>query len=297
MARGNSIPQKMPDRAVQNFTTKKHIHQRPLFYIKEVIENIFGGIIIGSTIFVGGINCGAMANIVSLYDKLIHSIGKLFKNFNYNFLLLLQIVAGIVVGILLFSQIILDLMQKFEYPMMYLFIGAIIGSLPSIYRRGKIKKFNPLYLLWVILGGVLAYTLDFFPKNHFIINPTDYFQSYGTLFISGIVSAIAILIPGISLSHSLYFIGMYNSILSSIISLDLLNLFFIFLGFFIGCLFISKILSFTIKHFLAPTHLIIMGSMLTCVIEIFPGIPNNYIMIACIAGFIFGTGGVYLITK
>ena len=250
MARGNSIPQKMPDRAVQNFTTKKHIHQRPLFYIKEVIENIFGGIIIGSTIFVGGINCGAMANIVSLYDKLIHSIGKLFKNFNYNFLLLLQIVAGIVVGILLFS-----------------------------------------------LGGVLAYTLDFFPKNHFIINPTDYFQSYGTLFISGIVSAIAILIPGISLSHSLYFIGMYNSILSSIISLDLLNLFFIFLGFFIGCLFISKILSFTIKHFLAPTHLIIMGSMLTCVIEIFPGIPNNYIMIACIAGFIFGAGGVYLITK
>ena len=40
MARGNSIPQKMPDRAVQNFTTKKHIHQRPLFYIKEVIENM-----------------------------------------------------------------------------------------------------------------------------------------------------------------------------------------------------------------------------------------------------------------
>lgn len=126
--------------AVQNSTTKKHIHQRPLFYIKEVIENIFGGIIIGSTIFVGGINCGAMANIVSLYDKLIHSIGKLFKNFNYNFLLLLQIVAGIVVGILLFSQIILDLMQKFEYPMIYLFIGAIIGSLPSIYRRGKNQK-------------------------------------------------------------------------------------------------------------------------------------------------------------
>ena len=94
MARGNSIPQKMPDRAVQNFTTKKHIHQRPLFYIKEVIENIFGGIIIGSTIFVGGINCGAMANIVSLYDKLIHSIGKLFKNFNYNFLLLLNIPPG-----------------------------------------------------------------------------------------------------------------------------------------------------------------------------------------------------------
>ena len=181
--------------------------------------------------------------------------------------------------------------------MIYLFIGAIIGSLPSIYRRGKIKKFKPLYLLWMILGGGLAYALNFLPKNHFIINPTDYFQSYGMLFISGIVSAIAILIPGISLSHSLYFIGMYNSILSSIINFNLLNLFFIFLGFFIGCLFISKIFSFTIKHFLAPTHLIIMGLMLTCVIEIFPGIPNNYIMIACIAGFIFGAGGVYLITK
>lgn len=296
MAQGNRIPQKMPDRAVQNFTPKKNTHKRPRFYIKEIIENIFGGIIIGSTIFVGGINCGAMANALNLYDKLIHSIGKLFKNFNYNFLLLLQIATGIIAGIFLFSQMILDLMQKFEYPMMYLFMGVIIGSLPSIYRRGKIKKFNPLYLLWVIPGGGLAYALNFLPKNHFISNPTD-FQNYVMLFISGIISAIAILIPGINLSHSLYFIGMYNSILSSIINFDLLNLFLIFLGFFIGCLLTAKILSFTIKRFPAPTHLIIIGLMLVCVIEIFPGIPNNYIIVACIAGFIFGAGGVYLITK
>lgn len=153
----------MPDRAVQNFTTKKHIHQRPLFYIKEVIENIFGGIIIGSTIFVGGINCGAMANIVSLYDKLIHSIGKLFKNFNYNFLLLLQIVAGIVVGILLFSQIILDLMQKFEYPMIYLLLVQLL-VLCRQFTAEKNQKFKPLYLLWIILGGVLAYALNFYLK-------------------------------------------------------------------------------------------------------------------------------------
>lgn len=296
MAQGNSIPQKMPDRAVQNSTPKKNIHKRPLFYIKEIIENIFGGIIIGSTIFLGGINCGAMANIVNLYDKLIHSIGNLFKNFNYNFLLLLQIFTGIIAGIFLFSQMILELLENSEYSMTYFFIGTIIGSLPSIYRRGKIKKFNPLYLLWIILGGGLAYALNFLPKNHFISNPTD-FQSYGMLFISGIVSAIAILIPVLSLSHSLYFIGMYNSILSSIINFDLLNFPLIFLGFFIGCLLTAKILSFTIRRFPAPTHLIIIGLMLACVIEIFPGIPNNYIIVACIAGFIFGAGGVYLITK
>ena len=42
MAQGNRIPQKMPDRAVQNFTTKKNTHKRPRFYIKEIVENIFG---------------------------------------------------------------------------------------------------------------------------------------------------------------------------------------------------------------------------------------------------------------
>lgn len=298
MAQGNSIPQKTPDRAVhkQNHNSKKKIRKKPLFYIKEIIENIFSGIIIGSTMLVDGVNLGATANIIGVYDKLVSSINNIFRNSNYSFFLFSQIIAGIIAGIFLFSQMVFDLIEKFEYPMMYLFIGAIIGSLPSIFHRGRIKKFKLLYLFWIILGVGFVYALSLLPKNNFVSTPTE-FHAYGMLYISGILSAIAMFIPGISVIHILYVFGMYNSVLSSIINLNFLNLSLVFLGFFTGCLLMAKVMSSAIKRFPAQTHLIIIGFMLASIIEIFPGIPNNYIMIACIAGFIFGAGGVYLITK
>lgn len=308
MARGNSLSKKnpqqiMPKRAVQGpihkqpqKTSQKPVHKKTQFYIKDIVENILSGLIIGATIFVGGVNCGTMSNILGLYDKLIHSISNIFKSFSYSFLNLLQISIGIIAGIFLFSKMVLELIQNFEYPMMYLFTGAILGSLPSIYRRGKTKKFRPIYLFWTLLGGSLVYALNFLPKNQFLTEPTD-FRGYGMLFICGGLSAIALMIPGISVSHILLVMGMYQPVLLAIVQINLLHLILIFFGFFAGILLTAKILSFAMKHFPAQTHLMIIGFMLAEIISIFPGIINNYLMIACIAGLIFGAGGIYLINR
>lgn len=309
MARNNSVPQKnsqqkISTRAVQGSVHSPHkkvsqkpTRKRPMFYIKEIIENVFGGLIIGSTMLIGRINCGTMANVFGVYDKLIYSIGNILKSLKYSFLLFLQIAIGIIIGILLFSQKLLDLVKNFEYPMMYLFIGAILGSLPSIYRRSKIKKFKPLYLLCMIFGTGLVYALNLLPKNQLITDPTG-FRGYGMLFICGALSAAALMIPGISVSHILLVMGMYEPILMAIVNFNFLHLLFVFLGFFAGSLLMAKILDFAIRRFPTQMHFMIIGFMLASIICIFPGIPSNYyIMAGSISGFILGAVGIYLIFR
>lgn len=291
MPKGNSIPQQKTTQTA----IKKPPHKRYLFYISDIIKNIFGGLIIGSTMLVGGINCGTMAIVFGMYNKLIYAIGNIFKSFNYSFLLLLQIFIGIITGILLFSQQMLGLVKYFEQPMMYLFIGTILGSLPSIHRKSKVKKFKPFYLLFMFLGTGFVYALNFLPKNQLITYPID-FRGYGMLFICGALASTALMIPGIRVSHILLVMGMYEPILMAIVNLNLLHLFFIFLGFFAGSLLMAKILSSAIKRFPAQMYFMIIGFMLGCIIDIFPGIPNDYMIVACIAGLLFGLGFIYLIS-
>lgn len=292
MPKGNSIPQQKTAQTA----IKKTPHRRYLFYISDIIKNIFVGLIIGSVMLIGGINFGTMANVFGIYDKLIYSIGNIFKNFKYSFLLLLQIFIGVIVGILLFSQQMLDLVKDFEQPMMYLFIGAILGSLPSIYRKSKVRKFKPFYLLFMFWGIGLIYALNLLPKNQIITYPTD-FRGYGMLFICGVLASMAMMIPGTRVSRILLVMGMYEPILIAIVNLKLLYLFFIFLGFFAGSLLMAKTLSLAIKRFPAQMHFMILGFMLACIINIFPGIPNNYMIVACIAGLLFGFGFIYLISR
>lgn len=301
MALSNNMPQKNPTQHIPQNTQKTNIKQKPArkkerFTLKAVVKNTLSGLIIGSSMLVPGVSGGTTAIILGIYDSLINAVSTIFKRFTYNFLFILQVTVGGIAGILLFSNMILDLIRKFEYPMMYLFMGAMLGSIPSLYRKGKIKKFNPFYLLWIIVGGGLVYAMNFLPKNKFSTMPTN-FSGYLMLFLCGIVIAVALILPGISTSHILLVMGMYESVWSAVSDLQIMYLFPIFLGVMAGVLLTTKILDSAMHRFPAQTHLLIIGFVLASLVDIFPGIPNNYSIIACIAGFIFGTGGIYLISK
>lgn len=297
MALNNNMPQKnSPQQIPQNPQQKEPSRKKARFTFKAVVKNTVSGLVIGSSMLVPGVSGGTMAIILGIYDSLINAVSTIFKRFTYNFLFILQVAVGGIAGILLFSHMILGLINKFEYPMMYLFMGAMLGSIPSLYRKGKIKKFNPLYLLWIIIGGGLVYAMNFLPKNKFSTMPTN-FQSYVMLFLCGAVIAVALILPGISTSHILLVMGMYESVWSAVSDLNFLYLFPIFLGVMAGVLLTTKILDSAMRRFPAQTHLLIIGFVLASLADIFPGIPNNYSIVACAAGLIFGAGGIYLISK
>ena len=101
---------------------------------------VLKGMWIGGTMTVPGVSGGSMAILLGIYDKLIFAISKFTKNIKANILFLVEFVLGAGVGLVLFSRFIMMLLERFEMPTSYFFLGAVAGGIPLIIKEAKITK-------------------------------------------------------------------------------------------------------------------------------------------------------------
>ena len=72
---------------------------------------------------------------VGIYEKLLDSILNFFKDIKKNTKFLLPIFIGIGIGVLSFSKILNYLLYQFPIQTKSIFIGLIIGSIPSLLKE------------------------------------------------------------------------------------------------------------------------------------------------------------------
>ena len=97
----------------------------------------------------------------------------------------------------------------------------------------------------------------------------------------GVVAATALILPGISFSHFLLILGMYDLLLDAIRSFDLAFLIPLGLGLLVGIVSFSRFLERVMGQFPKQTYLMILGFIIGSVAQIFPGIPVGFGVIFC----------------
>ena len=70
------------------------------------LVNCLKGAVIGIATLIPGVSGGTMAIILGVYDKLIHAVNNIVKDFKNQYRILLEVGVGAVVGIFLFSNIV-----------------------------------------------------------------------------------------------------------------------------------------------------------------------------------------------
>ena len=105
--------------------------------------NFVIGIAIGSGAILPGISSGVLCVIFGIYEKLIDSILNFFKAPKKNLKILLPILIGIFVGVFVFSNMLNYLLTNFPIQIKSIFIGLILGSVPSLIKEiNKNSKFK-----------------------------------------------------------------------------------------------------------------------------------------------------------
>ena len=89
--------------------------------IKHVM-NIFYGIILGVSNVIPGVSAGTMAVVLNIYDELLGAVSLKKEHLKKNLIFLATIGIGAVVGILVFSNAITFLFEKYNMPTNFLFI-------------------------------------------------------------------------------------------------------------------------------------------------------------------------------
>lgn len=257
------------------------------------ISTFFKGLIIGTTMLVPGVSGGSMAMVIGIYNRLIKSVSSYRKDIKNNSIFLLVFVLGAGVGILLFAKPLLNLIETYPKPMLFAIIGLVAGGIPTIYKEANIEKFGIIQSIYVVLGLISVILFNFLPINSNSTSENDFVY----LIISGFIAAIALILPGISVSYLLLLMGLYDQTMLAISNLNFSFIIPLAIGVGLGIIVCTKALEKAMSKYPQPTYLIIIGFVLGSMICAFPGRPVSYQWIICIPVAIVGFVVMYKINQ
>lgn len=246
----------------------------------KLIRNFLNGIVFGLTVIIPGVSGGTIALVLGFYYELLEAINGLTKNFRKSFFFLIPLAIGTITGVLFFTSIINFLLEHYSFQIMLFLTGLICGIIPFIFAKtrnaGGKFGFND-YVLITIPFVVLLFVS--FQQGLSITNPAEFVGSItipfmAFIFFGGVLSAAALIIPGMSGSLVLLLLGIYPLAIYSVSSIrfllaDFSNIALIFdickvliplaLGIIIGILFTAKLIVNMLKNYHRQVYLVMMG--------------------------------------
>ncbi|NLK29245.1 MAG: DUF368 domain-containing protein [Clostridiales bacterium] len=276
---------------------------------KDSLVTMLKGFIIGSSMSVPGVSGGTMAILLGIYDKLIGAISNFLKDIKGNFLFLFKFCIGAGLGIGSLAFAIKWLLEVFPFQVSFFFLGAVIGGIPALYRKTKESPIKITSGIFFLLGLIIVISIGFLPTGNLDLSSGSGFTHYLMILVTGIIIALALVLPGISTSHMLLVLGMYDSMLMAITEFDIVYIGILGISTVIGIFLITKPIEWTMNRFTHPTYCMIIGFVLGSTTEIIrdkiiPAIPAeaNFswwipsLLIGIIA-FVLGFSGIKSLSR
>lgn len=186
---------------------------------KSILYRLVCGVVMGVGGVLPGVSGGILAISLGIYEKAMSAIGNFLKNAKENFRYLFPLAIGVGVGILLTSNVLTMVINRYEVQLLSLFTGLVLGSLPELVSEVKqnTPKIRWKHVLAAVLG--LGFVLLFALGESSVAtnNETAMLTIPGAL-IAGAVLSVGTVIPGISSSFILVYLGLYPAVIAAIAS-------------------------------------------------------------------------------
>ena len=195
----------------------------------ELIKLALIGFVLGMTSIIPGISVATMAVAFNVYDRLINVIVPDVKKILGAWAFWLPMVIGGFAGIIFASKVFTVLFENYNIPTYWFFIGVIAGSIPVIYSRvcptTEQKGFTlpslPSIICAVLALAAMAAMAMLKPEETITVYTELTLPLFGLLTMAGALSAIAMIIPGISGAFVLLVTGFYRTVLNAVSDLNI----------------------------------------------------------------------------
>ena len=254
------------------------------------------GLVIGATMTVPGVSGGSMAMVLGIYDRLLKHVSEITKYPKESLTFLLWFAAGAGSGAFLFSRGISWLLTtRAEGILCFFFLGAVSGGIPMILKSASVSRIRGREMICILTGILTALLIALIPQGIFAPGTENTPMHLLFQLAGGFIIAVALVLPGISASQMLYMLGIYESTLKAISSLDILALLPLAVGGILGTYLTARILEQLIKKHREATFLMILGFMLASLPELLPGHLAQENLLFCVMALAAGFIGVYFV--
>lgn len=252
------------------------------------------GIIVGIGAIVPGLSGGALAVVFGIYEPLIRFLANLKHNFLKNVFYFLPIGIGGILGVLAFSAFVDFAFSSYAAQFTWLFIGFIFGTFPSLLKTSGEKGRKPLH--WVILAMISLLTLAFMRWMETISN-VSLPATFPNWILSGVLFGLGAVVPGMSPSNFLIYLGLYQPMASGIRHLDFGVIIPLGIG-LVACVFtFAKLVAWLFNKYYATMFHLILGIVVGSTLAIIPAGVSGWAILVCVLLFFVGAACSFGLAK
>lgn len=266
----------------------------------EYIKNIVFGMLIGIANAIPGVSGGTMAVILNIYDKIMYALS--FKNIKKNLKFLIPLALGAMLGIVALSNVIVGAMERYPLILNFCFIGLVLGSIPSIYKRAKGDEMHGRNWIFFALALAVMIFLTIVNPEATANKTIEEFGGISFVFclwlaFTAAVSMIAMILPGLSGSLIFLLFGTYAAVMESIATFNFILIAVIGVGVLVGGIVGVKVIKKMLRFHPQALYFGILGLMVGSMIIIWPGFTANLQGAIAIVGLIVFTLAAYLLSS
>lgn len=245
------------------------------------------GIFIGTGFILPGVSGGALAAIFGLYERMIEFMAHIRRDFKSNLIFFIPVIIGMFAGIVILAYPLDYFLSLHLGPTMWFFIGAIIGTVPSLWSEAGKKGRKPLHIFLMLAVALAAFfllnSLSQMIDGQLPLNPL-------TWMLAGGIIALGVLIPGLSASNLLLYAGMYSAMVEGFKALDFSMIIPLIVGGVAVMLIFAKIVNWLFETRYTGLFHVILGFLIASTVMIIP-LEYDYTSpkaLWCIPTFILG---------
>ncbi len=233
----------------------------------ELLLLVLKGIIAGAAGILPGFSGGVMMLVFGIYEPLMYLFTHPIDGLKKFWKRLLPFVIGIGIGFILTSAVLSKVFEIYEAEATCLFVGLILGMIPSLFREAGEKGRNAGSYVAIAVAAVLAFLLFSMLRG----DGADVQLTFGWAVLCGVLCALSVIVPGMSFSAPMMMLGLYdpfNGAVKSLISTDpkwapqIGPLFACALGGLAAILLLSRLVTFIFGRFYNPARHAIIGIIL-----------------------------------
>ena len=279
------------------------------------IKDFLVGTLVGIVSMMPGASGGIIAVIFGVYERIIADLadirGKLLKDLRF----MIPLGLGVVFGLLVCAVGIDALMQRWEIPMMFLFVALIAFQIPDIRKlsdEGTTEKPTNWNLALCAMGAIVMVllvvpTLMGGTSSSISLMELDVVDIV-LLFVIGVIIALSKIVPGMSGAAILLAIGLYTPLMNLVGGLDMsvimeraVAIVPLAVGFVVGAIGLAKIVDYFMRHNRRSTYYCILGmtigSIVTVAVQAFQGLDGTTMIVGSVVGIVIGLAFGYLLRK
>ena len=268
---------------------------RPKTTLADWILRLLKGILVGIGFITPGLSGGVLAVVFGIYEPLMRWLGNLREKFLKDLLYFIPVGIGGILGVLAFSVVVEWAFGHYPAQFTWLFIGFIAGTFPSLLKTSGKEGRKSWH--WVLLGLIALGTL-FLMRWLQTIRSVHMAQNLGSWLLSGAMIGLGVVVPGMSPSNFLIYLGLYEPMASGISRLDFGVIIPLVVGGAACVLLLAKLVAWLFKKYYALMYHIILGIVIGSTLAIIPSGVSGLGMIA-VCALLFLAGGLvsFLLAK